>query len=547
MIDAVKLPNGTATVTAQAGSAQASEKVTVAETLPTVTINKINGNDVINNQSCGGGDDDDGHDGGDESDWQGGQGGRSDRGSWGQDDHEDDDDDEHHQSASPLQLSGSVTRVAANSTFQVKVSDGGFSKSYTATVNAAGTAWTATVPATDVVQLPNGTATFSAQVTDQFGNTSLPAVQQVAVEGTTPLVLAVAASPSAGDLDAGKNVTITLTLNEPVKVTGTPTLSLDDCGTAAYDSAHSTATSLVFDYTVATGQNTSDLTITGVNLPRGTSIQDLAGDNADLSGARVKLGLEIDTTPPTVCAVTASPGSGEVTTGHTIVLTLAMSEPVTLAGTPSLVLNDGAVASYDQAHSTPTSLVFDYAVASGQMTSDLKVAGIELPSSVAIQDGAGNNADLSGAAADLHLGINQRPSGSSSPGIGNFTIPGTSNLELFGASSASVAFASGAAGTLALDSSQLFTGQVSGFSGQDAIDLGDIGFGSHTTLAYQANSHNTGGTLTVRNGFDVARIALVGQYMASSFAVASDGQGGTLVTDPPPSAQNGTLGLPHHS
>ena len=75
-------------------------------------------------------------------------------------------------------------------------------------------------------------------------------------------------------------------MSEAVKVTGTPTLSLNDCGVATYDAAHSTATSLAFDYTVAAGQNTSDLAVTGVELGRGGSIADSVGVTADLSGRR---------------------------------------------------------------------------------------------------------------------------------------------------------------------------------------------------------------------------------------------------------------------
>ena len=66
-------------------------------------------------------------------------------------------------------------------------------------------------------------------------------------------------SPAAGDLNAGKTVTLTLNLSEAVIVTGgTPTLSLNDGDTATYDAAHSTATALVFDYTVAAGDNIAE-------------------------------------------------------------------------------------------------------------------------------------------------------------------------------------------------------------------------------------------------------------------------------------------------
>ena len=52
------------------------------------------------------------------------------------------------------------------------VTDNGATKTYVATVNVAGTGWSATIPSTDAVALANGTATVSAQVTDANGNQS---------------------------------------------------------------------------------------------------------------------------------------------------------------------------------------------------------------------------------------------------------------------------------------------------------------------------------------------------------------------------------------
>ena len=80
--------------------------------------------------------------------------------------------------------------------------------------------------------------------------------------------------------------------------------------------------------------------------------------------------------------------------------------------------------------------------------------------------------------------------------------------------------------------------------GQDQIDLGDIAFGANTTLGYAANGANSGGLLSVSDGTHIANIALLGQYIASSFATASDGHGGTLISDPPVSSGSG-LATPH--
>ena len=146
--DAVTLANGTATVSAQVTdalgnqSALASQAVTVAETGPVVTISLVDGNNVINASEA----------------------------------------------AAGVALSGTVSGLAGNSTFQVTVTDAGFNKSYTATVNAAGTAWTATIPSADAVTLANGTATVSAQVTDALGNQSALASQAVTVSETGPVV-----------------------------------------------------------------------------------------------------------------------------------------------------------------------------------------------------------------------------------------------------------------------------------------------------------------------------------------------------------------------
>src|SRR5947207_13186948 len=79
--------------------------------------------------------------------------------------------------AGGVPLTGTVTGIAANSTFQVTVTDNGVTKNYTATVNAAGTSWSATIPSTDALALANGTATVSAQGTDANGHQSAIATQ----------------------------------------------------------------------------------------------------------------------------------------------------------------------------------------------------------------------------------------------------------------------------------------------------------------------------------------------------------------------------------
>ena len=135
-------------------------------------------------------------------------------------------------------------------------------------------------------------------------------------------------SPSSGDLDAGKTVTLTLNLSEAVTVTpgGTPTLTLNDGGTATYISGSGT-NALTFSYTVAPDRTPPHWPLTAVNLNSAT-ITDGAGNAANLSlTGLTQTGPQIDTTAPTVSSVTAT--AGDYDAGKVLTLTLNMSEAVT--------------------------------------------------------------------------------------------------------------------------------------------------------------------------------------------------------------------------
>src|SRR6516225_730461 len=133
--------------------------------------------------------------------------------------------------------------------------------------------------------------------------------------GTTiPTLTAVTETPSTGDLNAGKTVTITLTTSEAVTVTGTPTLMLSDGGTASYDAAKSSWTSLVFDYTVGSSDaNVPSLAVTAINLPGGATIHDGGGNNANLSlSGLTQSGPEHTSSLQTLTAVVYTPPTGEL-------------------------------------------------------------------------------------------------------------------------------------------------------------------------------------------------------------------------------------------
>ena len=181
---------------------------------------------------------------------------------------------------------------------------------------------------------------------------------------------------------------------------GTPTLTLNDGGTATYVSGSGT-NALTFSYTVAAGQNTAALAATAVNL-NGATIADGAGNAADLSlTGLTQTGPQIDTTTPTVSSVTVAHGGGNVVSGVHVTITLNMSEIVEVTGTPVLSLNDGGTATYTGGSGT-SALSFSYMAAAGQNTTALQLTGTMSGGTIA--DAAGNTAII--APQTLGSGVN---------------------------------------------------------------------------------------------------------------------------------------------
>ena len=171
----------------------------------------------------------------------------------------------------------------------------------TTTANASGV-WSFT-PA----GLASGQYTIVASETNSAGNTGTASLtftlDTIAPTVTSDTVSGTGISGGAGTLTAGETVALTLALSEPVTVSGgLPSLTLNDGGTATYDAAHSTAKSLVFDYTVAAGQYTAALAVTGINL-HGATVTDVAGNVANLAGADTTFThVLVDATAPVAAA-----------------------------------------------------------------------------------------------------------------------------------------------------------------------------------------------------------------------------------------------------
>jgi len=104
-------------------------------------------------------------------------------------------------------------------------------------------------------------------------------------------------------------------------------------------------------------------------------------------------------------------------------------------------------------------------------------------------------------------------------GVIELGLDGQVTIQNSVASSASVAF-TGVKAALTLDNPGSFQGALSGLDARGSDRLVLIGFGTGTAVSFQADSANTGGTLTVTDGAAQAQIDLLGQYVAAGFQEA---------------------------
>ncbi len=222
---------------------------------------------------------------------------------------------------------------------------------------------------------------------------------------------------------AGDEIALTVEFSEPVTVTGTPqaALTVGEAARRADYASGSGTSSLVFRYTVAAGdEDANGVSVAASALSRnggtnGGTIADPAGNLAALdlgshaipdAAAFPVDGDGADRRPPTVTGLTAGgEPSGPARTsvpGDFLEFTVDFDEPVTVTGTPRLVLTVGAAtryANYRAAGSGPSSLLFRYTVAAG----DTDANGVSVAAD-ALELNRGTIRDAAGNAAERGLG-----------------------------------------------------------------------------------------------------------------------------------------------
>ena len=256
----------------------------------------------------------------------------------------------------------------------------------------------------------NGAAILDASgLASDFSGASanFPGIQIDAFPSVT--VTSLVASPASGTEHGGDTIVFTMTMSGSVTVSGgTPTLTLSNGGTAAYDAAATAAlgdpAKLVFSYTVGT----ANLPANGLSIVRGDQngaiVQDTAGHTPNFSGAFTNFpDIAIALPPTAVMSMVASAPRPIEFAGGTVTLTMTMNRAVTVTGgTPTLTLNNGGTATYDAAAtaalSDPTKLVFKYTISASDLSAPQGLAVVRGDTNGAnILDASGQGPDFSGA------------------------------------------------------------------------------------------------------------------------------------------------------
>jgi hypothetical protein len=359
---------------------------------------------------------------------------------------------------------------------------------------------------------------------------------RVAQTYVSPRLTSVTSTTADGTYGVGAQIQIDVAFNGPVSVSGAPELLLNSGGVAHYTSGSGTNT-LTFTYTVASGEFSTDLDYTSTNALtlNGGSINLNVSDAvvpAELTlaapGTSGSLGfgsnININAIVPTVTNVTSSATNTTHDFGDVIPITVQLSRPALVTGTPQLALNSGGIAFYSSG-SGSTSLIFNYTVGANQFSTDLdysSTSALTLNGGTITDQSNGGAAGLTlptpGAAGSLSfnkdIAVDSRP-----PSVSGVTSPATDGTYNFGAVlSISVSFSKNVV--------------VTTTSGTPTLAL------------------NSGGTATYSSGSGSSTLSFlytVGAGQSSSdldyvSASALQLNGGTIVE--PASGQNANLNLP---
>ena len=168
----------------------------------------------------------------------------------------------------------------------------------------------------DLGTLVDGIWSVTAKQTNSGIDSAATSALSITVDATRPTVTSFSSTKSNGTYGIGTTVNITATLSEAVADGASITVTLDTGDTVVLTKA--TSTTLTGVYTVGTGDNSADLTVTSYALTSAPT--DTAGNTMtstalptgsnNIAGAQA---IVIDTTAPTLSSATANTAGTQVT------------------------------------------------------------------------------------------------------------------------------------------------------------------------------------------------------------------------------------------
>ncbi|PZR34236.1 hypothetical protein [Caulobacter segnis] len=222
-------------------------------------------------------------------------------------------------------------------------------------------------------------------LTDAAGNAavltlnSVGSTTAVRVDAVAPTVSQVRPSTSSTTYyKTGGVISITVTFNEAVTVSGTPQLGIMVGSTlrqAGYFSG-SGGLNLTFRYTVQDGDTDADGIAVGTLATNGGSLRDAVGNDASLTLLNISstANLRVDTTPPEFVSVTAT-GGRTYKIGDVVQVSVNFNEAVRNQGIPKLglVLETGTVLTGSYTISG-ASVILGYTVQAGDFSDGFQTA-----------------------------------------------------------------------------------------------------------------------------------------------------------------------------
>lgn len=260
--------------------------------------------------------------------------------------------------------------------------------------------------------LNGGTLSSAAGAPARLTLAGVGATDGIRVDGKAPAVAEITL-PAAGAYPSGAALQFGVRFDEPVEVTGQPSLALDVGGVivqAVYNSVNSHT--LLFTYTVQAGHNDADGIGIGSLYLNGGTIRDAAGNDAIMTippGTDAS-GIIIDSAPPEATGLYADTAAGMYNAGDLIRLRAVLSEAVEVQGQPRIAITVGEELRFAQwtGGSGTAELIFEYAIQPGDADPDgilfASADPLELNGGT-VRDAAGNNALLTFAALPDLSGI----------------------------------------------------------------------------------------------------------------------------------------------